>query len=115
MSKRDELNIDQQQLAEAWRSALPQSILEADRATVLPDESDPKSLRITIDTAGHQMYSFDFKVTYIDSREVHVTLIDVEKENKTVDERTDIIQQLVQDYTRHIHECAQALKVLTHA
>lgn len=115
MSKRDELDIDQQQLADAWRSTLPSCIMDGDRAAVLPDESDSKSLRITIDTAGHQMYSFDFKVTYVDSREVQVTLIDVEKDNRTVDERTDIIQQLVQDYTRHIHECAQALKELTHA
>lgn len=115
MSKRDELDINQQQLTDAWRSALPNWILAGDRATVLPDESDAKSLRVTIDTAGHQMYSFDFKVTYVDSREVRVILIDVEKDNRTVDERTEIIQQLVQDYTRHIHECAQALKELTHA
>ncbi|SFT27461.1 hypothetical protein [Paenibacillus sp. BC26] len=115
MSKHDELSIDQQQLTAAWQRTLPETIHTADRAEVLPDEADPKALRVTIHTAGHQMYSFDFKVTYVDSREIQTTLIDVEKDGRTVDERTDIIQQLVQDYTRHIHECAQALHGLTHA
>ncbi|RAP73346.1 hypothetical protein [Paenibacillus montanisoli] len=115
MSKHDELSIDQQQLTAAWQRTLPSTINEADRAEVMPDEADPKALRVTIHTAGHQMYTFDFKVGYVDSREVQTTLIDVEKDGRTVDERTDIIQQLVQDYTRHIHECAQALHGLTHA
>ncbi|SDX54308.1 hypothetical protein [Paenibacillus sp. CF384] len=115
MSKHDELSIDQQQLTAAWQRTLPETIQPADRAEVLPDEADPKALRVTIHIAGHQMYTFDFKVTYVDSREIQTTLIDVEKDGRTVDERTDIIQQLVQDYTRHIHECAQALHGLTHA
>ncbi|QHW32111.1 hypothetical protein GZH47_15700 [Paenibacillus rhizovicinus] len=114
MSKRDELSINQQELTEAWQRTLPDTILKADRAEVKADEADSKSLRVTIHTAGHQMYSFDFKVTYVDSREIQTTLIDVEKDGKSVDERTDIIQQLVEDYTRHIHECAQALHELTH-
>jgi hypothetical protein len=115
MSKHDQLRIDQQQLVEAWQRTLPTTIHEADQATVAADENDAKTLRITINTAGHQMYSFDFKVEYVDSREIRVTLVDVEKDNRTVDERNDIIQQLIQDYTRHIHECAQALHELTHA
>lgn len=115
MSKRDELSIDQQELAAAWQRTLPNTIKEADRAEVKADEADPSALRITIDTAGHQMYNFDFKVAYVDGREVRATLIDVEKDGRSVDERTDIIQQLVEDYTRHIHECAQTLHDLTHA
>ena len=115
MSKHDELRIDQQQLAEAWQRTLPDTVNERDRAIVVPDEGDSKALRITINSAGHQAYSFDFKVEYVDSREIKTTLIDVEKDGRSVDERTEIIQQLVQDYTKHIHECAQALHGLTHA
>lgn len=115
MGKTDELQVDQESLAAAWRQALPNVVNSADRCTVLPDESDAKALRITIDTAGRQAYSFDFKITYMDSREIKVELIDVEKDNVSVDERTDMIQQLIHDYTRHLHECAQTLQQLTHA
>jgi hypothetical protein len=59
------------------------------------------------------MYSFDFLVTYVDSREVKVNLVDVEKADQTVDERNDVIQNLIEDYVRHLHECAQALHDLT--
>ena len=114
MGKSDELQMNQENLADAWRQTLPETLKAADRSKVLPDESDAKALRVTIDTAGHQMYSFDFKVTYVDSREVKVELIDVEKDKISVDERGDVIQELIQDYTRHLHECAQALQRLTH-
>lgn len=113
MSRTDELTLDQQRLVDAWRQTLPETMNPTDRSDVKADESDPKSLRVTIHSAGHQMYSFDFKITYVDSREVEVVLIDVEKDNQTVDERNDIIQQLIGDYTRHLHECAQALHRLT--
>jgi len=115
MGKSDELQMNQENLADAWRQTLPETLKDADRSRVLPDESDSKALRVTIDTAGHQMYSFDFKVTYVDSREVKVELIDVEKDKISIDERGDIIQELIQNYTRHLHECAQALQRLTHA
>lgn len=115
MGKTDEFNTDPQQLADAWQQALPELVNQADRCTVVPDESERDAIRVTIDTAGHQEYSFDFKVSYVDSREVRVELVDVEKAGVTVDERTDIIQQLIQDYTRHLHECAQTLQQLTHA
>jgi len=115
MSKQDKLHIDQQQLADAWQHTLPEYVNEADRVSVLKDEADSRALRITLESAGHQMYSFDFKAAYVDSREVKVTLIDVERDGRSIDERTDMIQELVQDYTRHIHECAQALHVLTNA
>ncbi|KRE40118.1 hypothetical protein [Paenibacillus sp. Soil522] len=115
MGKSDELQLNQENLADAWRQTLPETLNSADRCKVLPDEADSKSLRVTIDSAGHQMYSFDFKVTYVDSREVRVEFIDVEKDKISVDERGEITQQLIQDYTRHLHECAQALHRLTHA
>ncbi|WP_274648451.1 hypothetical protein [Paenibacillus humicola] len=115
MSTHDELKIDQQRLVQAWQQKLPTTFNEADRAEIAADEQDAKALRVTIHTAGHQLYTFDFKVAYVDSREIRVTLIDVEKDGRTVDERSDMVQQLVQDYTRHIHECAQALHELTHA
>jgi hypothetical protein len=114
MGKTDELQMNQENLADAWRQTLPETLNDADRCKVLPDESDSKSLRVTIETAGHQMYSFDFKITYVDSREVKVELIDVEKDKKSIDERGEVIQNLIQDYTRHLHECAQVLQRLTH-
>lgn len=115
MAKIDQLRIDPERLAAAWRETLPRTMNLPDRCEVTNDEADDAALRITIHSAGHQMYEFDFKVTYVDSREVKVEMIDVEKDNETIDERTDIIQQLAQDYTRHLHECAQALQQLTHA
>lgn len=114
MSKtNDVLTIDQNELEKAWKQTLPTVLNESDQADVKADEHDPTSLRIHIKTAGHSMYSFDFQVTYVDSREVKVQLIDVEKADQTVDERNDVIQNLAEDYVRHIHECAQALKALT--
>ncbi|WP_042170917.1 hypothetical protein [Paenibacillus gorillae] len=115
MAKQDELRIDQQQLVDAWQRTLPERVQQSDRCEVKADESDSSALRVTIEIAGRQAYSLDFKVQYVDSREVRVELVDVEKDHVSVDERTETIQQLIQDYTRHVHECAQALQQLTHA
>ncbi len=115
MSKQDEPRINQQQLVEAWQKTLPDKISNSDSATIIADGADDRALRITIHAAGHQMYSFDFKVEYVDSREVKVELVDVEEDGRSVDERNDTIQQLIHDYRRHIHECAQALHAVTHA
>lgn len=115
MGKIDELEINQQRLVEAWQKTLPERMNSGDRCEVFADEADDKALRVTIHSAGRSMHSFDFKVTYVDSREVDVELIDVEKDSVSVDERTDMMQQLIQDYRRHLHECAQALHELTHA
>ncbi|MNZ64045.1 hypothetical protein D3C78_822070 [compost metagenome] len=115
MGKSDELQMNQENLADAWRHTLPEIVHEGDRCKVLPDEADAKALRITIDTAGHQDYSFDFKVAYVDSREVKVELIDVERDHISIDERGDMIQELISDYTRHLHECAQTLQQVPHA
>jgi len=111
--KQDELELDQQRLVEAWKRTLPSVLNESDKCEVNADEADSRAVRITIHTAGHSMYSFDFKCTYVDSREVKVDLIDVERDDQTVDERTEIIQTLIKDNIRHIHECAQQLHALT--
>jgi len=113
MSKTDVLTIDQHELVRAWEQTLPTVMNESDRAEVTADEHNPKSLRIHIRSSGHSLYSFDFQVTYVDSREVKVDLVDVEKADRTVDERNDVIQNMAEDYIRHIHECAQALKRVT--
>ena len=115
MAKQDELRIDQGRLEDAWRRTLPTVMNSSDSADVRSDEADPKSLRVHIRTAGHTMHAFDFRVTYVDSREIQVDLIDVERDGKTIDERPDVVQQLVHDYTRHLHECAQQLHDYTHA
>ncbi len=115
MAKSNELQLDQEQLAEAWRQTLPELLQSGDRCKVQPDEADQKALRVSIDIAGHQAYNIDFKVGYVDSREVKVELIDVEKDQKAIDERGGLVQELIHDYTRHLHECAQSLHQLTHA
>lgn len=115
MGKQDELQIDQASLVNGWQQTLQDILGSSDHCQVLPDEADAKSMVVTIETAGHQAYSFDFKITYVDSREVKVQLMDVERDKISIDERGDVVQQLIQDYTRHLHECAQALQQLTHA
>jgi hypothetical protein len=115
MAKKDELTLDQSSLADAWKRTLPTVMNSSDQSKVMPDEANPKALRVHIETAGHTMYSFDYLVEYVDSREVKVELVDVERDGRTIDERPDVIQQLVADYTRHLHECAQQLHEYTHA
>lgn len=110
----DSLPISQQELIQAWQNTLPETLNPGDRATVMADEAVPQGMRIHIDNTGHQMYSFDFACAYVDQREINVQLIDVERAGQTVDERTEIIQEMTQNYIRHIHECAQTLQSLTH-
>ncbi|MDT3429028.1 hypothetical protein J2Z22_004624 [Paenibacillus forsythiae] len=110
-----QLQLDQQRLVSAWEEHLPSFMKDGGSFTVQADEGDPKSLLIHFNAAGRQHYSLDFRCTYVDSREVAVSLIDVEQAGQHTDERTDAVQQLAQRYTRQIHECAQALKKLTHS
>ncbi|MBD0384362.1 hypothetical protein [Paenibacillus sedimenti] len=114
MSKTDMLTIDQTRLVEEWQTMMPKQLEITDKARVWADEADPQALRVHIITSGHTGYSFDFKVTYVNSREVKVELTDVQQGTAHIDERTDIVQTLVDDYMRHIHECAQALQHITH-
>jgi fructose-specific phosphotransferase system component IIB len=113
MAKTDTLTVDQQQLVQAWQRTIPTCLNTSDRAEVRADEADSKALWITIVTEGRNGYSFDFKCTYMDSREVKVEFVDVEVDGRNVDERTTVIQTLIDDYVRHIHECAQQLHAMT--
>lgn len=114
MSTQDEWTVPQDRLAEAWRQVLPERLQDGDSAEVMPDEADPRALRVHIDTAGRTQMSFDFAVRYVDSREIAIELSDAESDGQSVDERNDVMQNLIHDYRRHLHECAQALHDLTH-
>lgn len=103
-----------QKLADEWARVLPERIPPSDHAKVWPDEGNDQAVRIHITNEGRSSYTFDFACTYMDSREVKVDLVDVEKDDVHIDETQDQVQGLIQDYVRHIHECAQALHVVTH-
>jgi len=114
MQNNEPISVTQDQLVNAWQQTLPTTLQEGDHAQVEPDGANPQALRIHIEAAGRQMYTFDFQCAYVDSREVRVDLVDVERDGVTVDERTQVIQEMAQTYTRNIHECAQALHDITH-
>ncbi|MBB6670185.1 hypothetical protein [Cohnella nanjingensis] len=111
----DQLNVPQGELVQAWQHTLPERLTAGDQADVMADESDPTKLLVHIRTAGRQMLEFDFSVQYVDSREIDIQLSDVERDGQSVDERTDVMQELISDYRRHLHECAQALHHFTNA
>ncbi|KQX60135.1 MULTISPECIES: hypothetical protein [unclassified Paenibacillus] len=115
MSKADKLTIDQAELVNEWMTVLPTTLHQTDQARVWADEADPQALWVHIMAAGHTGYTIDFKVTYVDDREVKVELTDVQQGTTHIDETSEIVQNLVDDYIRHIHECAQALQKVTHA
>jgi len=115
MSSNDGLAVKSNELAEAWNRTLPTVLNAGDKAEVKADEADAHALRVHIETEGRSMYSFDFHVRYVDSREIAVELSDVEQDGRHIDERGDIVQHLIEDYVRHMHECAQQLQGLTHA
>jgi hypothetical protein len=108
-----QLQLDQQSLVTAWQERLPALMEDGDSFSVQGDAADQNSLLIHFNAAGRQDYSLDFRCTYVDSREVAVNLIDAEQSGRNTDERTDAVQLLAQQYTRQIHECAQALQDLT--
>lgn len=107
------LSVDKQILAQAWQQALPNFLNTADECTVQSDAKYDDALLIHIANNGRSHYSADFRLQYMDEREVKVELLDVEKGHTAVDEQTEHVQELVEDYVRHIHECAQSLKGLT--
>lgn len=108
-----QLQVDQQSLVSAWQERLPALMEDGDSFSVQGDAADQNSLLIHFNAAGRQGYSLDFRCTYVDSREVAVNLLDAEQDGRVTDERTDAVQLLAQQYTRQIHECAQALQGLT--
>ncbi|MCR8645147.1 hypothetical protein NV379_21045 [Paenibacillus sp. N1-5-1-14] len=103
-----------EQLAHAWAEELPKHMPNSDHAKVWADEHDDQTVRVHMVNEGRSSYTFDFKCTYVDSREVKVDLVDVERDREHIDEHSDIVQELIQTDVRHIHECAQALRDLTH-
>lgn len=109
-----QLAVNQSRLVAVWNKNLPVQLQRTDSVKVSGDMADPQALTIHIDTAGHTNYSFDFKCTYLDDRSVRVDLMDVEQDNETINEQITVVQDLVEDYVRHIHECAQALQSITH-
>ncbi|GGA16597.1 hypothetical protein GCM10008018_71360 [Paenibacillus marchantiophytorum] len=115
MSKTDKLTINQAELVNEWARVLPTTLQPTDQARVWADEANSNALWVHIMAAGHTGYTIDFKVTYVDDREVKVELTDVQQGTTHIDERGDVVQNLVDDYIRHIHECAQALQKVTHA
>jgi hypothetical protein len=115
MSKLDIPAINQADLVAAWQESLPLYLNDSDRAKVTQVAIKPQGMQIHIDTAGRSFYSFDFDVTYLDSREVKVELKQALKDNIPIEEQTEKVLELIKDYTRHIHECAQALQKITHS
>jgi hypothetical protein len=102
-------------LIEGWQERLPQCLNPSDEADIQPDGHDPNLLRIHIDTEGRSGYTFDFTVRYVDDREIEVGFVDVDQNGVAVDESSEQVQNLIEDYVRHLHECAQILQRLTHA
>ncbi len=107
------LQVDQQRLVDAWNRTMPEVLNQTDKAHVFMDAENVNAVRIHIIAAGRQKYTFDFKCSYVDDREVKVELVDVERYNQSIDEHDEVVQQLINDYVRHIHECAQILKTVT--
>jgi hypothetical protein len=115
MPAKDQLTMPQSELVERWQHELKHHLKDGDEAEVRPDHAHPNGLRVTIRSAGRQQYEFDFDIRYLDSREIDIGLVDVERDDEHVNEGSFIIQQLIAEYRRHLHECAQALQAYTHA
>lgn len=115
MTQASILTIDSQTLVKAWQDTLPTLLKSSDECTIQADAKFPDTLLIHIDNAGRSQYSVDFRVQYVDEREVRVDVIDIEKDDVSTNIQNDAIQKIIEDYMRHIHECAQQLKGLTKA
>ena len=113
MNNQDQMNVDQQTLVNAWKQNLPNYLHESDSANVKAlDENN--TFLVQIDTKGRQGYHFDFQVTYLDPREVKVDVVNIGTDGLVDDASGTIGHELAEGYTRHIHECAQALQSITH-
>lgn len=108
-----ELNINQATLVGAWQQQLPEMLGPGDSTIVQADAANPNAINVHINVAGHQMYAFDFRCSYQDTREVQVEMLDTRQAGRSCDVYTDTVQELAQDYTRHLHECAQVLHSIT--
>jgi hypothetical protein len=115
LSKLDIPTLNQVDLVAAWQKTLPDYLNKSDQAKVTQDAGKPHLMRIQIDSAGRNFYSFEFDVIYLDSREVSVEFQAAYIDDKPIEEQTAQVQELIKDYVRHIHECAQALQKITHS
>jgi len=113
MSITNELTVDAKAVIPAWQKVLPEFIQPSGECSIVADEKFTNAIIIHIKDDGRSHYSFDFRVKYVDNREIDVELLDVEKAGDHVNEQTEIVQSIVKDYVRNIHECAQSLKELT--
>lgn len=114
MTKLDRPSVNQDRLVEEWQSALTNILHDGDESRIWADEADSQAIRVHITTrAKHSLFTFDFKVSYVDAREVKVDLVDVEQNEDHLDAGSDEIQAMIEDYVRHLHECAQTLKKVT--
>ncbi|GED15151.1 hypothetical protein [Aneurinibacillus migulanus] len=113
MSKRTHMSVNRDELLAAWQQALPSTFKQTDKVEVIADPLDQDALRIHVNTAGHNHYEFEYICRYVDPREVQVTLRDIQHMGATVYDPTLDIQNLSEEYTRNIHECAQTLHSLT--
>lgn len=113
MNTSNELNVNSDTLIQAWQHALPEFIKPTGESEIQADAKSSNSLLIHIKDDGRSHYSFDFRVNYVDDREINVEFLDVEKAGMHVDDNSEAVQTLAKDYVRHIHECAQHLKELT--
>lgn len=114
MKHQEPISIDQN-LVNAWNRTLPEILNSTDSVDVKADPLDPHALQLFIRTAGHSKYGLQFKCVYVDDREVKVYLISAHKGEGCADEESEVVEELADDYIRHIHECAQALQTITHA
>lgn len=110
----DPIRVDEN-LVKTWSDTLPNFFNSTDSVSVKADPLDPHAMQIFIQTAGRMAYGLQFKCVYVDDREVKVFFISAHKGNGCADEESEIVEELADDYIRHIHECAQALQTVTHA
>ena len=108
------LPVSQEKLLEAWNNTLPNTLNEGDSSRIWLDERDGQALRIHIDSKGRQGYGFDFRLSYLDPREVKVDVLEISTEGLTDNDHEENVKALLDDYVRHIHESAQALQSITH-
>ncbi len=101
--------LSRQQLIKEWTQCLPETLKDGQSAEVRGDEKNPDALLIHVEIPGRTDYSFDFRVTYVDSRETKVDLLDAQEGQIHIDERPQIMQSLIEDTVRHLHECAQVV------
>jgi hypothetical protein len=114
MESQAQPKISGSKLVEAWSQTLPGILNATDSVKVTADATNPRAVQIHINTAGHTGYSFDFSCAYVDDREVKVDFRKGRKEGEAILDGSAPVNHLLDDYIRHIHECAQALQADTH-